>query len=117
MGRAMQAFSQKDYTLTQDLLGSVVEIEPGWAEAWNKRATVRFFANDDMGAMQDLAHVLALEPRHFGALSGMGFILQRGGFDKRALDVFRRALEINPRQEDVRRLVDKLTLEVEGQGI
>ena len=117
MGRAMQALQRKDYTLCQDLLGSIVEIEPQWAEAWNKRATVRYMADDALGAMQDIAHVLSLEPRHFGALSGMGFILQGRGFDKRALEAFRKALEINPRHEEMRRLVDKLSLEVDGREI
>ena len=117
MNRALQALHRKDYTLSQELLGSIVEIEPKWAEGWNKRATVRYLAGDAMGAMQDIAHVLALEPRHFSALSGMGFILQARGFDARALEAFRKALELNPRHDDLRRLVDKLTLEVEGQGI
>ena len=117
MGRAMQALQRKDYALSQELLNAVVEIEPDWAEAWNKRATVRYLADDAMGSMQDIARVLKLEPRHFGALSGMGFILQRSGFDKRALEAFRKALEISPQQEEIRRLVEKLTLSVEGQGI
>ncbi len=117
MSRAMQALQRKDYALTQELLGSIVEIEPQWAEAWNKRATARYLADDYMGAMEDVAHVLALEPRHFAALSGLGFMLQRSGFDKRALEAFRKALEINPRQGEIRSLVDKLTIEVEGQGI
>ena len=117
MGRAMQALQRKDYALSQELLNAVVEIEPDWAEAWNKRATVRYLADDAMGSMQDIARVIKLEPRHFGALSGMGFILQRGGFDKGALEAFRKALEISPQQEEIRRLVEKLTLSVEGQGI
>ena len=117
MGRAMQALKRKDYALSQELLSAVVEIEPDWAEAWNKRATVRYLADDAMGSMQDIARVIKLEPRHFGALSGMGFILQRSGFDKRALEAFRKALEISPQQEEIRRLVEKLTLSVEGQGI
>ena len=117
MGRAMQALKRKDYALSQELLNAVVEIEPDWAEAWNKRATVRYLADDAMGSMQDIARVIKLEPRHFGALSGMGFILQRSGFDKRALEAFRKALEISPQQEEIRRLVEKLTLSVEGQGI
>jgi len=117
MNRAMQALKRKDYTLSQELLGSIVEIEPQWAEAWNKRATVRYMADDALGAMEDIAQVLALEPRHFGALSGMGFILQARGFDKRALEAFRKALEINPRHEEMRRLVDKLALEVDGREI
>ena len=117
MGRAMQALQRKDYALSQELLNAVVEIEPDWAEAWNKRATVRYLADDAMGSMQDIARVIKLEPRHFGALSGMGFILQRSGFDKGALEAFRKALEISPQQEEIRRLVEKLTLSVEGQGI
>ena len=117
MNRAVQAIAHKNWTLSQDLLDKVVVINPYWAEAWNKRATARFFAEDYMGSMADLAEVLKLEPRHYAALTGMGFILQRTGFDKRALQVFRRALEINPQQEEIRKLVDKLTLEVEGQPI
>ena len=117
MNRAMQAISHKNWKLSQDLLDKVVVIDPYWAEAWNKRATARFFTEDYLGSMADLAEVLKLEPRHYAALTGMGFILQRTGFDKRALQVFRRALEINPQQEDIRKTVDKLTLEVEGQPI
>ena len=117
MNRAMQAISHKNWKLSQDLLDKVVVIDPYWAEAWNKRATARFFTEDYFGSMADLAEVLKLEPRHYAALTGMGFILQRTGFDKRALQVFRRALEINPQQEDIRKTVEKLTLEVEGQPI
>ena len=107
----------RDFGLSQELLGSLVEIEPDWAEAWNQRATARYLADDDRGAMQDLAHVLVLEPRHFAALAGMGFILQRRGFDKEALRVFRRSLEINPRQSEISRIADALALKVEGRGI
>ena len=117
MNRAMQAIAHKNWTLSQELLDKVVVIDPYWAEAWNKRATARFFTEDYFGSMADLAEVLKLEPRHYAALTGMGFILQRTGFDKRALQVFRRALEINPQQEDIRKTVEKLTLEVEGQPI
>lgn len=117
MDRSQQAVSTKDWALCQQLLDQVIIIEPNWAEAWNRRATARYLADDDIGSMADLAHALALEPRHFGALAGMGFILQRTGFRKRALDAFRKALEINPQQEDLRKIVDKLTLEVEGQEL
>ena len=117
MDRAVQAMGLRDFGLSQELLGSLVEIEPDWAEAWNQRATARYLADDDRGAMQDLAHVLVLEPRHFAALAGMGFILQRRGFDKEALRVFRRSLEINPRQSEISRIADALALKVEGRGI
>jgi tetratricopeptide (TPR) repeat protein len=117
MKRAVQAIGHKNLTLSQDILDKIVIIDPTWAEGWNKRATARYLADDDTGAMEDLAHVIALEPRHYAALAGMGFILQRRGFDKLALRAFRRAIEINPQQEDLRKIVDKLTLEVEGQPL
>ena len=67
--------------------------------------------------MEDISHVLAIEPRHFGALSGMGFILEKSGLDKEALQVFRKTLEIYPQQETIRKIVDTLTIKVDGRDI
>ncbi len=117
MNRAMKAFAAKKPEVSLNVFDRLVKLEPQWAEAWNKRATVRFSQNDDAGAMEDIGHVLALEPRHYGALAGVGFILQRAGQDARALEAFRRALEIYPQQEDVRKLADELATKVEGRDI
>jgi hypothetical protein len=117
MARAVAAVQGKDLPLALELLDKVVTIEPDWAEGWNKRATARFMANDTNGAMADIDRVLKLEPRHFGALSGMGFILEREGLDKRALEVFRHVLTIYPGLPDIKKLIDKLVPEVEGRDI
>ncbi|MEA2840927.1 MAG: hypothetical protein QOF41_2257 [Methylobacteriaceae bacterium] len=117
MSRALAAVQAKDLPLALELLDKVVVVEPDWAEAWNKRATARFMANDITGAMADIDHVLKLEPRHFGALSGMGFILEREGLDKRALEIFRHVLTIYPGLPDIKKIVDKLAPEVEGRDI
>jgi len=117
MSRALNATRQREFKLAEELLDKIVIIEPEWAEAWNQRATARFRAEDINGAVADLGQALALEPRHFGALSGLGYILYRAGFDRRALDVMRRALAINPKQDDVRKLVEELTQKFEGRGI
>ncbi len=117
MNRAMTAFQTKDYPLATELLDKVVVLDPEWAEAWNKRATVKYFTDDYAGAMADIGEVLKLEPRHFGALSGMGFILQRTGLERRALEVFRKTLEIYPKLDDVRKIVDKISIEIEGRDI
>jgi Tfp pilus assembly protein PilF len=117
MSRAVTAMQGKDLQLAETLLTQVIKIEPDWAEAWNKRATVRFEQDDLSGSMEDIAQVLAHEPRHFGALTGMGVILQRVGLDKDALKVYRQALKVYPQLEDIRTLVDKLTIEVEGREI
>jgi len=117
MSRALTATRQREFKLAEELLDKIVIIEPEWAEGWNQRATARFRADDVNGAVSDLGQALALEPRHFSALSGLGFILYRAGFDRRALDVMRRALAINPKQDDVRKLVEELTQKFEGRDI
>ena len=117
MQRAMQAIEKKDYQVALDQLDSLIALKPGWAEAWNKRASVRFYMGNFDGAMSDVERVLKIEPKHFGALDGMGTILQHTGFDKQALEVYRKSLSIYPHQPEVEKLVDKLTLAVEGQGI
>lgn len=117
MKRAVQSIDKKDYPVALDLLDRLVELKPSWAEAWNKRASVRFYQGNVDGAMADVERVLKLEPKHFGALDGMAAILQRTGFDKRALEVYRRSLSIYPHQPEVEKIVEKLQLEVEGQGI
>ena len=114
MSRAMQAMQLKDNMLALEMLDRTLEIHPEWAEALNKRATVKFMLEDYGGAMQDVAQVLKLEPRHFGALSGMGFILQKTDNKKLAVRAFRRALELYPKQEEIRKTVEKLALETDG---
>ena len=117
MQRAVESIRRKDYALAASLLDKIVDLQPDWAEGWNKRASVRFLTGDLDGSMADVEHVLKLEPKHFGALDGMAMILQRTGFDKQALAVYRRALAIYPHQPEIEKVVDKLSLEVEGQGI
>jgi tetratricopeptide (TPR) repeat protein len=117
MERTGKLIGQKDWKLAEEMLDRLVEIEPQWAEAWNRRATVRFFQRDSSGAMQDLAHVLQLEPRHFTALVGVGAILERNEQKAQALRVFRRVLEINPQLDEIQKKVDKLSIEVEGREI
>ena len=117
MSRAAQAMENKDLDLTSAVLDKIVVIAPDWAEGWNKRATARFTADDYAGAIEDIAHVLALEPRHFGALAGLGFMLQRMDMKKGALAAFRKALEINPAQDELRKTVQKLTVVVDGRDI
>ncbi|HZN28901.1 MAG TPA: tetratricopeptide repeat protein, partial [Xanthobacteraceae bacterium] len=65
----------------------------------------------------DIREVLAREPRHFGALAGLGIILQEFGDDKRALDAFRRALAIHPHLERVPDMVKRLSDKIDGREI
>lgn len=115
--RATVSMQAQQYPVALSLFDKLVVVEPDWAEAWNQRATARFLAGDTDGAMADINKVIKLEPRHFGALAGMGLILQGAGLDKSALQIFNRALAIYPLEPDIRKLAEKLTLEIGGQDI
>jgi tetratricopeptide (TPR) repeat protein len=117
MSRARTAIEQNDAELAIQLLDSIIELKPDYVEAWNRRATLYFERHDYGRAMSDIAQVLAREPRHFGALTGLGMILEDIGDDKRALEAFRRALEVDPRLERVPEIVKTLTEKVEGRKI
>jgi tetratricopeptide (TPR) repeat protein len=117
MGRVKTAVDGKDLDLAIKLLDAVIDIRPDFVEAWNRRATVYYTKKDFGRALADIHEVLAREPRHFGALSGLGIILQELGDDKRALEVFRRALAVHPRLERIPDLVKKLSDKIDGRDI
>lgn len=117
MGRARVAMEAKESALALGLLDSVVAIQPDFVEARARRATVYFLQKDYARSLADLRMVLAREPRHYGALSGLGVIMQDLGEDKRALEAFRKALAIHPYLTGVTDLVKKLTVKVEGREI
>ena len=117
MQRVTASVMAEQYPLALSLLDRLVALAPDWAEAWNQRATTRFLTGDTDGAMADIDQVIKLEPRHFGALAGMGMILRGAGLNKSALEIFNKVLGIYPLEADIRKLTEKLTLEVEGQDI
>jgi tetratricopeptide (TPR) repeat protein len=82
--------------LAMRILDDIVARAPNWPEAWNKRATVLYILGEHDRSLADIDRVLALEPRHFGALAGMGLIRMARGEHREALAAYRRALAINP---------------------
>jgi tetratricopeptide (TPR) repeat protein len=94
-----------------------IEAAPRFAEAWNKRATVRFLQGDHDGSVADIRRTLELEPRHFGALSGLAMIYEQRGDAKGALAGYEAALRLNPHLERVRDRVRVLRRRVEGDPI
>jgi len=117
MGRAKTAADAKDYDLAIRLLNAIIDIRPDFTEAWNRRATIYYAKKEYARSLADIREVLLREPRHFGALSGLGIILQELGDDKQALDVYRRALAIHPHLERIPDLVKKLTDKIDGRDI
>jgi tetratricopeptide (TPR) repeat protein len=103
--------------LALKLLDAIIKMRPDYVEAWNRRATVYYLQNNYARSLADIEQVLVREPRHFGALAGLGMIMQDVGDDKRALEAFRKALAINPHLEKVPALVKTLQEKVEGRDI
>lgn len=117
MLRAKVAMDGKDTDVALKLLDAVIKLRPDYVEAWNRRATIYYLQNDYSRSMEDIRQVLIREPRHFGALAGLGMIMQETGDDKHALDAFRKALAINPYLDRVPDLVKSLSEKVEGRDI
>jgi tetratricopeptide (TPR) repeat protein len=117
MTRAKAAMDAKNIDIALKLLDSVVKLRPDYVEAWNRRATLYYLKSDYRHSLEDIQQVLIREPRHFGALAGLGMIMQDIGDDRRALEAFRKALAVNPHLEKVPELVKSLTEKVEGRDI
>ena len=116
MDWAMKAIDAKNYALALDYLDRVVTMKPDYAEGWNKRATVYFLTDDYKKSIFDIERTLALEPRHFGALSGLGMIMRDIGQDKRAIDAFQRALAVDPYLDNVKKALDEIQSGRRRQG-
>jgi len=117
MARSKVATEAKQYDVAIKLLDAVVKLKPDYVEGWNRRATIYYLTNDYAHSLADIEQVLMREPRHFGALAGLGMIMQELGDDKRALDAFRKALAVNPYLDKVPDLVKTLSEKVEGRDI
>ncbi len=117
MSRVQKSIEEKDLDLALKLLDAVVKIKPNYVEAWNRRATIYYMKKDYGRSVADIREVLKREPRHFGALTGFGLILQDIGDDKQALEVYRRALAVYPRMQRIPDIVKTLSEKVEGRDI
>ena len=117
MARAKAAIDAQQGDIALKLLDATIKLRPDYVEAWNRRATLYYLRNDYGRSLADIQQVLVREPRHFGALAGLGMIMQDLGDDKRALDAFRQALAVNPHLDKVPELVKSLSEKVEGRDI
>ena len=90
------------------ILNRLIGANPDFAEAWNKRATLYFMMKKDDAALSDIAKVLDLEPRHFGALAGKGMILERQKKYSAAREAYEEALAVNPTLEQVKAALKEL---------
>ena len=117
MGWSKSAMDNKKFDVALDFLDQVVTMEPTYAEGWNRRATVHFMMQNYAKSMSDINHTLQIEPRHFGALSGMGQIMKNTGREELALRAWERVLDIYPMMRSAQNEVATLSEELAGEGI
>jgi tetratricopeptide (TPR) repeat protein len=108
MDEGVEAMQARNYDTALKKFDEIVELAPDFAEGWNKRATVYYLMHQLNESMQDVQRTLKLEPRHFGALSGIGLIFMEIGDETGALQAFEEVLKVNPHSpgtlENIRRL-------------
>jgi tetratricopeptide (TPR) repeat protein len=117
MSHGLDAFADKDYDRALFYFNEVVTLKPDFVEGWDKRAAIYYLKDKYAEALKDLEHVLQLEPRHFSAMGGLAVILGELGDKRGALDVYRRALKLDPYLDGAAQAEKSLSIDVEGRGI
>jgi tetratricopeptide (TPR) repeat protein len=109
---ADKAIEDKRNVAALDFLDQAIALKPTYAESWNRRATLNYASGNYRKSMSDIEHVLELDPRHFGALSGMAAILNDTGNEQLTLKAWERFLDVFPAnrtaQDQVNTLSEKL---------
>ena len=100
-----------------DIFTDVIEIDPTWAEAWNKRATVFYMVGEFQKSQDDIDKVLELENRHFGALAGQGMVnIRLKNYDK-AKRSYQKAQEIYPAMKSSKVMIEQIEELIKRQSI
>jgi tetratricopeptide (TPR) repeat protein len=117
MLRAAELVERGELSAAESIYSQVIDLLPGYSEGWNRRATVRFYQRDYDGSLTDIEETLRLEPRHFGAIWGLGMILGSKRDFQRAILAFERLLEIKPNATDAPRRIELLKQELAKQSV
>jgi tetratricopeptide (TPR) repeat protein len=112
MAGAMVAMEIRAFKSAISILDKVVAAKPDYVEGWNKRATVYYYLHQYDRSMSDIERTLALDPRHFGALAGLGMIMQDTGNMPGAIAAFEKAVEVNPTLDNLRLAIEQLKARV-----
>ncbi|MBF0280060.1 MAG: tetratricopeptide repeat protein [SAR324 cluster bacterium] len=96
MQKGIASMERQDYSNALQIFDKIVEIAPKFAEGWNKRATVHYLLKNYESSITDIKNTLLLEPRHFGAISGLGLVYLAQEQYYQALKAYQKALEVHP---------------------
>lgn len=117
METGLGQMDRRDYGSALETFESMVDIVPDFAEGWNKRATVHWLLGNYQDSLNDIDKTLALEPRHFGALSGRGLVYVNLEEWELALDAFDDALDVYPQMVGPRVNASAIRMLLEGRPI
>ncbi len=117
MARGVIAMNRGAFEASLKYFNDVVSLAPEHAEGWNKRATAHFLMGNFPQSVVDIHKVLELEPRHFGALSGLGLIYMEMGRKEAAIRAMEQALAIHPHMEGIKTQLRDLKAAVDGKPI
>ncbi len=117
MLQGINYMSRGEFAKAISLFSTVIKIDPEFSEGWNKRATVLFLIGEYDSSIEDIGRTLELEPRHFGALSGLGQIYDLQKIEAGALSAYEKAVEINPHLPSVKARLDQLIIQRDKKRI
>ena len=117
MAIAATAARSGNLAKAESIYSQVIEQLPEFSEGWNRRATIRYYRNDYEGSLADIEQTLRLEPRHFGAVWGLGMILGWQKDFERAILAFERLLELKPNAQDARPRIELLKQEMAKEAV
>ena len=108
---------QNQLTSAHNVFSKVIELDPNWAEAWNKRATVLYMMGSFELSQNDIDMVLSLEKRHFGALSGQGLVQTALQNYQKAIDSYIEAHKIYPSSQSTLQMIEQLNILIQKESI
>ncbi len=117
LAEGLRAMASRDKLGALEAFDHVVRLAPGFAEGWNKRATMHYLMGNYRASAADIEKTLALEPRHFGALSGLGLVRLALGEEAAALEAFEAALAVHPRMAGADSHIRTLREKLKGRPI
>ena len=117
LDRGRDAMEEEDWRLAIAHFSALIDHAPAFAEGWNARATA-YYQEDRLGqSLADIERTLELNPRHFGALSGLAIIMEQLGRDDLALEAWRRVEAISPNRPELDQTIERLEFETLGRTL
>lgn len=115
--RGRKAMSERRYAEAAAHLGALTGLAPGFAEGWNARATLYYLMGKHELSVYAIGKTLALNPRHFGALTGLGMIFERQGDTERALEAYLKVMSLSPNRPHIGEAVRRLSRTAAGTSV